>query len=228
MFRSQQAMILLNEGRPLSSPHFSAGIVEAEDSMSFLESVQHGIEKASQEASRLAKVQHLRNVEGDLNNKSSVESQALVAKAMELFQGGHLTQSELQPLCQQIATYHQQIAEVQAEIQKLQAEAQQQAAQAPAPAPVTAPPPGYPPYPGVPMPPPGYPAYGASTPPPGYPPYPGAPTPPPGYPPYPYAYPGYPAAPVSPAPAAPAAPTPTDTAAPTPATEAAPASGTGS
>ncbi len=34
--------------------------------MSFLESVQHGIEKASQEAARLAKIQHLHSVANDL------------------------------------------------------------------------------------------------------------------------------------------------------------------
>src|SRR5579883_996434 len=144
--------------------------------MSFLESVQHGIEKASQQASRFAKIQHLHQVLNDLSFKADKESRDLVTAAMELFQGGKLTQSELLPMCQQIATYQQQIAEVQEEIKKIQAEAPQ----APVPPPVA---PAYPPYPGVPTPPPpGYPPYavpaGATPPPPGY-----APYPPPGYPP---------------------------------------------
>jgi DNA repair ATPase RecN len=91
--------------------------------MSFLESVQHGIEKASQEAARLAKIQHLHGIVNDLTNKTNQDNQNMIAKAMELFQGGHLTQAELLPFCQQIVTYQQQIAEVQAEIQKIHEEA---------------------------------------------------------------------------------------------------------
>jgi hypothetical protein len=160
---------------------------EAEDTMSFLESVQHGIERASEEAARLAKIQHLHSVANDLNAKSNQENHELVAKAMELFQGGKLAQTELASFCQQITTYQQQIAEVQEEIKKIQAEGQQPAAAPQVPAA------GYPPYP---APPPGYPAYAA----------PGAPmAPPPGYPPYPYPY-AYPPAPG--APVAPAAPVP--------------------
>lgn len=94
--------------------------------MSFLESVQHGIEKASQEAARLAKIQHLHGIVNDLTNKTNQNSQDIIAKAMELFQDGHLTQNELQPFCQQITTYQQQIAEVQAEIQKIHEEAHAQ------------------------------------------------------------------------------------------------------
>lgn len=148
--------------------------------MSFLESVQHGIEKASQEASRLAKIQHLHNVTTDLSMKSTQQNYELVAQVMGLFHSGKLTQSELVPLCQQIATYQQQIAEVQEEIKKLQAEAHQHQAEQPSlPDSTTPPPPGYPPYP----------------------------APPSGYPPYPYAYPPYPGIP-APAPAAPVEATP--------------------
>ncbi|MEO7019507.1 MAG: hypothetical protein ABI234_05095 [Ktedonobacteraceae bacterium] len=99
--------------------------------MSFLESVQHGIEKASQEAARLAKIQHLHGIVNDLSNKINQDSQDMLTKAMELFQGGHLTQSELLPICQQIVTYQQQIAEVHAEIQKIQEEAHAQGEAAP-------------------------------------------------------------------------------------------------
>lgn len=104
--------------------------------MSFLESVQHGLEKASQEAARIAKIQHLHGVANDLAVKMNQESYDIINKVMELFQSGHLTQSELLPLCQQITTYQQQIAEVQAEIQKIQAEAHPQTSSAPGAAPV--------------------------------------------------------------------------------------------
>ncbi len=168
--------------------------------MSFLESVQHGIEKASQQAARFAKIQHLHQVINDLTFRSSKESQDLVTTVMGLFRDGKLTQSELLPICQQITTYQQQIAEVQEEIKKIQAEAQEHAQQQEAPPSLAAS--AYPPYAGVPTPPPGYPPYAApagSTPPPaGYAPYP----PPAGYPPYPYAYPPSPGAP------APGVPTP--------------------
>ncbi len=90
--------------------------------MGFLDSVQHGIEKASQEAARLAKIQHLHSIITDLTYKSNHESQSLVGKALELFQGQQLTQAELTPFAQQIVAYSQQIAEVQAEIQKVEAE----------------------------------------------------------------------------------------------------------
>lgn len=94
--------------------------------MSFLESVQHGIERASREAARLAKIEHLHSIAHDLTSKMNQESQNLLNKALELFQGGHLKQNELQPFCQEITTYQQQIAEVHAEIQKIQEEAHAQ------------------------------------------------------------------------------------------------------
>lgn len=172
--------------------------------MSFLESVQHGIEKASQQAARFAKIQHLHQVINDLTFKSGKESQDLLQSVLALFQSGKLTQSELLPACQQILTYQQQIAEVREAIARIQAEAQEHAQQQDAPPPMPPPPAAaYPPYPGVPTPPPpGYPLYAVpagNMPPPGYPAY-----PPPGYPPY--AYPPGPGVPVPVPPAVPVAP----------------------
>jgi hypothetical protein len=166
--------------------------------VSFLESIQHGLEKASQEATRIAKIQHLHNVANDLTFKASQQGQSLVGKAMEMYHQGILAQGELTAICQQIASYEQQITEVQTELQKLQSAADESAQQAaPTPAaypgyPQAAPtqayapgtvPPGYPAYP---MPPVGYPAQAAypGYPPAGYPAYPGAPV-----------QPNYPAAP---------------------------------
>jgi hypothetical protein len=189
--------------------------------MSFLESIQHGLEKASQEAARITKIQHLHNVANDLTFKASQQGEQLVARAMEMYHSGLLAQGELTSICQQIATYQQQLKEVQEELQKLQKpedETAQQAAQIP-PAPAGYPayppappaqaypsgtvPPAYPPYP---APPAGYPAYPAPA---GYPPYPTQAA----YPAYPApaAQPGYPAYPTSPSgepPTSPGAPVP--------------------
>lgn len=163
--------------------------------MSFLESIQHGLEKASQQAARITKIQHLHNVANDLNFKASQQGQNLVAKAMEMYHNGILAQGELTSICKQIADYQQQSYEVQEELQRLQSDEDEQqeipAPPAPAPGyqvyPQAAPagplPPGYPAYP---APPAGYPAPPPATP--GYP----APA---GYPPYPAGYPVASAAP---------------------------------
>jgi len=172
--------------------------------MSFLESIQHGLEKASQEASRITKIQHLHNVVTDLTFKASQEGQTLIAKAMEMYHQGILAQGELVAICQQIATYQQQLSEVHEELQRLQNDAppEPQIPQPPQPAQAYAPgvvPPGYPPYS---APQAGYP-YPA--PPAGYP----YPAPPAGYPAYPVA-PGYPASPSGEPPTKPGAPVQSD------------------
>ncbi len=169
--------------------------------MGILESVQHGLEKVSQEASYLAKIQHLHEVINDLAFRSNMDHQALANKAMELYAAGHLTQNELLPLCQELANFQQQIEQVKAELKQLQENPPTSHAEQPAgPVPL---PPTYPAYPGAPVPPagyfaypgtPGYAGYAATPVPPGYAvAYPGAPS----VPVY-AAYPGVPGAPVPP------------------------------
>src|SRR5712692_6062302 len=178
--------------------------------MSILESVQHGLEKVSQEASYLAKIQHIHEVINDLAFRSNMDHQALANKAMELYAAGHLTQNELLPLCQELANFQQQIEQVKAELKQLQENPPTSYTHQPGgPGPL---PLAYPVYPGAPVPPAGYFPYpgtpGAPLPP-GYASYaatPGAPVPPgyaaaypgtPGVPVY-AAYPGTPGAPVPP------------------------------
>jgi hypothetical protein len=160
--------------------------------MSILESVQHGLEKVSQEAAYLAKIQHLHAVINDLTFRCNTDHQALANKVMELHAGGHLTQNELLPLCQELANFQQQIEQVKAELKQLQENPPTSHAEQPAgPGPL---PPGYPAYPGAPVPPAGYFAYPGTPLPPGYAAaYPGTP----GAPVY-AAYPGTPGAPVPP------------------------------
>ncbi|HEY1353321.1 MAG TPA: hypothetical protein VGF67_27240 [Ktedonobacteraceae bacterium] len=125
--------------------------------MSFLESIQHGLEKASQQAARITKIQHLHNVANDLNFKASQQGQSLLAKAMEMYHNGILAQGELTSICKQIADYQQQLHEVQEEIERLQSDEDEQS-EIPAP---PAPAPGYAPYPqaAAGQLPPGYPGY---------------------------------------------------------------------
>jgi hypothetical protein len=111
--------------------------------MSFLESIQHGLEKASQQAARITKIQHLHKIADDLNFKASQQGQNLLAKAMEMYHNGILAQGELTSICKQIADYQQQLHEVQEEIQRLQSDEDEQP-EIPAP-PAAAP--GYAPYP---------------------------------------------------------------------------------
>jgi len=107
--------------------------------MSFLESIQHGLEKASQQAARITKIQHLHNVSHDLNFKASQQGQNLVAKAMEMYHNGILAQGELTVICKQIADFQQQLQEVQEELQRLQGDGDEQQ-EVPAPPPLA---PGY-------------------------------------------------------------------------------------
>src|SRR5713226_168998 len=136
--------------------------------MSILESVQHGLEKVSLEASYLAKIQHLHAVINDLTFRCGMDHQALANKAMELYAAGHLTQNELLPLCQELANFQQQIEQVKAELKQLQENPPTSYTHQPGgPGPV---PPGYAAaYPGAPS----VPVYAA------YPGTPGAPVPPP-------------------------------------------------
>jgi hypothetical protein len=171
--------------------------------MSILESVQHGLEKVSQEASYLAKIQHLHAVVNDLTFRCGLDHQALANKAMELYAAGHLTQNELLPLCQELANFQQQIEQVKAELKQLQENPPASHVEQPtgpgslpsnypgAPVPST----GYFAYPGTPLP-PSYASYAAT---------PGAPVPPG----YAAAYPGAPGASVYAAyPGTPGAPVP--------------------
>nr|BBH92736.1 hypothetical protein KTA_09350 [Thermogemmatispora argillosa] len=117
--------------------------------MSILESIQHGLEKAAQQAARLARIQHLQLVLNDLSYKASVEHRTLSNKVMELYFNGQLAQSELLPLCQNLATLEQHIKEIQQELDRLHGEGQEEEASAspsaaPSPPVVSGPVPGSP------------------------------------------------------------------------------------
>src|SRR5439155_877631 len=89
------------------------------------DSVQRGLEKASQEAARIARTQRLRsNIDG-LSRQMYAQNNAIFNKTMELFAAGQLTQSELLPLCQEMVNLQQQLNQAQNELKQVQAQASQ-------------------------------------------------------------------------------------------------------
>lgn len=101
--------------------------------MPLWDSVQRSLEKASQEAARIARTQRLRSIIDGLSRQLNTQNNAIVNKAMDLFVSGQLTQSELIPLCQEMINLHQQMNQAQNELKQLQMQASQasQIAQSP-------------------------------------------------------------------------------------------------
>lgn len=93
--------------------------------MPLWDSVQRSLEKASQEAARIARTQRLRSIIDGLSRQINTQNNAIVNKAMDLFVSGQLTQSELLPLCQEMMHLHQQLNQAQIELKQLQAQANQ-------------------------------------------------------------------------------------------------------
>ena len=89
--------------------------------MPLWDSVQRSLEKASQEAARMAKTQRLRYTIDGLSRQISTQSNNIVNKTMDLFSAGELTQSELLPLCQEITNLQQQLNLAQNELKQIQA-----------------------------------------------------------------------------------------------------------
>jgi hypothetical protein len=86
------------------------------------ESVQRGLEKASQEAARIARTQKLRSAIDALSRQINTENAALLNKAMELYNTEQMTQSELLPICQELAVLKQQLEQAQFELKLLQSQ----------------------------------------------------------------------------------------------------------
>ena len=145
--------------RMLNKNTLSTSWEEQEEYMPLWDSVQRSLEKASQEAARIAKTQRLRSTIDGLTRQVNTQQSSIVNKAMDMFVAGQLTQGELYQLCQEMMNLQQQLNQARAEMQLLQAQASQ--SQTPAgpggPAPnatggesiqpaVYAPPPEYPSY----------------------------------------------------------------------------------
>jgi len=107
--------------------------------MPLWDSVQRGLEKASQEAARIAKTQRLRATIDGLTRQINLQNNTLIDKAMELFTTGQLFQSELLPICQELANLKQQLNDAQIELKLIQTSQPPAAASQPE-GPVTYPP----------------------------------------------------------------------------------------
>jgi hypothetical protein len=91
--------------------------------MNLWDSIHRGLDKASQEAARLAKVQRLRSIIDGLTRHINTQHTMLINKTMELYTSGQLTQSELLPICQAIIELQQQMQQAQNELRLLQGNA---------------------------------------------------------------------------------------------------------
>ena len=105
--------------------------------MPLWDSVQRSLEKASQEAARIARTQRLRSIIDGLSRQINTQNNAIVNKAMDLFVSGQLTQSELLLLCQEMMNLHQQLNQAQIELKQLQAQANQSQSSQASPAPLS-------------------------------------------------------------------------------------------
>jgi hypothetical protein len=88
--------------------------------MNIWDSVQRGLEKASQEAARIARMQKLRSTVDSLSRQITTQNNTLLNRAMDLYASGQLTQSELIPLCQELTILRQQHEQAYNELKALQ------------------------------------------------------------------------------------------------------------
>lgn len=101
--------------------------------MNLWDSVHRGLEKASHEAGRIARIQRLRSTIDRLSRQVGTQESAVLNRTMELFVAGKITQSELTPLCQELITLHQQLSQAHAELKHLQSQASPTSAPVPSP-----------------------------------------------------------------------------------------------
>lgn len=88
--------------------------------MNLWDSVHRGLEKASQEAARIARIQRLRSTADTLHRQISNQQGMLIARAMETFREGRMIQGELLPICQELASLQLQLEQAQNELKQPQ------------------------------------------------------------------------------------------------------------
>lgn len=114
--------------------------------MNIWDSVQRGLEKATQEATRRARTQRLRSTIDNLTQQLHTQEDDLLVKTMQIFAAGHLTQSELLPICQELAQLQQQLEQAQHELNLVQSQQAQSSGTPPTLPVYTTPPSEYQPY----------------------------------------------------------------------------------
>ena len=113
---------------------------EEQEQMPIWDSVQRGLEKASQEAARMGRTQRLRATLDNMARQMNTLSASIINKTMELYISGQITHPEIAPLCQELENLRQQFEQAQNELRQLQATPPQAQGQLP---------PGASPYPPV-------------------------------------------------------------------------------
>ena len=111
--------------RMLNKNTLSTSWEEQEEYMPLWDSVQRSLEKASQEAARIARTQRLRSTIDGLARQINTQQNNIFNKVMDMFVAGQLTSSELFPLCQEMMNLQQQLNQARNELQQLQAQASQ-------------------------------------------------------------------------------------------------------
>jgi hypothetical protein len=91
--------------------------------MNIWDSVHRGLEKASHEAARIAKIQKLRNQIDGLSRQFTTQQTALINRTMELYANNQLIQSQLLPICNEMASLQQQLDQIQNELKLIQSQA---------------------------------------------------------------------------------------------------------
>lgn len=89
--------------------------------MPLWDSVQRGLEKASQEAARMARTQRLRSTMDSAARQMNTLNSSIVNKTMELYITGQLTHPELIPMCRELENLRQQFEQMQNEMSQIQA-----------------------------------------------------------------------------------------------------------
>ena len=93
--------------------------------MNIWDSVHRGLDKASKEAGRIARMQRLRFQIDKAARQINTQESTLLHQIMDLFMAGQLTQGELLPLCHELMSLRQQVTQAQSELQILQSQGPQ-------------------------------------------------------------------------------------------------------
>src|SRR5947209_12466331 len=109
--------------RMLNKNTLSTSWEEQEEYMPLWDSVHRSLEKASQEAARIAKTQRLRSTIDGLTRQVNTQHSSIVNKAMDMFIAGQLTTGELYQLCQEMMNLQQQLNQARNELQQIQIQA---------------------------------------------------------------------------------------------------------
>src|SRR5579859_852606 len=101
--------------------------------MNIWDSVHRGLEKASHEAGRIARAQKLRSQIDGLSRQLNTQQNVLINRTMELYTSNQLSQSQLLPICNELASLQQQLEQAQNELKQLHSQGPLQTPQAPTP-----------------------------------------------------------------------------------------------